>query len=72
VDIDVIEHPLKKGDRFLLCSDGLSNLVDDGEIEETVGNLELREACENLIKSANSQGGDDNITVVLMQVDEIA
>ncbi len=71
VDIDVIAHDVKAGDRYLLCSDGLSNLVEDREIEETVDKFELQEACEKLVNSANSRGGDDNITVVLLQVDDI-
>jgi len=72
VDIDILKQELKGGDRFLLCSDGLSNLVEDKEIEEIVDKFDLQEACEKLINSANSRGGDDNITVVILQVDDIA
>ncbi|MDX1386281.1 MAG: Stp1/IreP family PP2C-type Ser/Thr phosphatase [bacterium] len=72
VDSDVTIMEPQVGDRILMCSDGLSNLVEDAEILEIVENSELREACEILVKKANSRGGDDNITVVLLQVDEIA
>jgi serine/threonine protein phosphatase PrpC len=61
---------LKDGDRILLCSDGLTNLVQDQEIHEIVTRYPLKEACENLVKLANERGGDDNITVVLAQAVE--
>jgi PPM family protein phosphatase len=71
VDIDIVTKGLQVGDKILLCSDGLSNLVEDKEIEEVVDKYDLREACEKLVNSANSRGGDDNITVILLQVDDI-
>ena len=71
VDIDVTPCELEVGDRFLLCSDGLSNLIEDGEMEEILKNHEIREACEKLVNTANSRGGDDNITALALQVDEI-
>ncbi len=71
VDIDVLKKEVRPGDKILLCSDGLSNLVEDREIEEIVDKYDLQEACEKLINAANGRGGDDNITVVLLQVDEI-
>ncbi|HCU25134.1 MAG TPA: Stp1/IreP family PP2C-type Ser/Thr phosphatase [Deltaproteobacteria bacterium] len=72
VDIDLLDEAVRHGDKYLLCSDGLSNLVDDQEIERILQKYDLREACEKLINSANSRGGDDNITVILLQVDDIA
>lgn len=71
VDSDVTMMEPQVGDRILMCSDGLSNLVEDAEILEIVENSDIQEACETLVKKANSRGGDDNITVVLLQVDEI-
>lgn len=71
VDIDIMTQELKPGDKFLLCSDGLSNLVEDEEIESIVEKHEIQEACEKLVNTANSRGGDDNITVVVLQVFEI-
>ncbi len=41
------------------------------EMEEILQNNEIREACEKLINTANSRGGDDNITALALQVDEI-
>src|SRR5262249_125256 len=55
VDIDVLCKEVKHGDKFLLCSDGLSNLVEDQEIEDIVEKFDLPEACQKLITSANSR-----------------
>lgn len=68
VDSDVDIRPVKMGDRFLLCSDGLSNLVQDGEIRDVVLNNELEPAVLRLIDIANERGGDDNITAVIAEV----
>ena len=57
------------GDTFLLCSDGLSDLVSDAEIGEGVANAATPElACERLVLLANSRGGHDNITVSIARV----
>jgi serine/threonine protein phosphatase PrpC len=66
-----IEHnamPIEHGDLYLLCCDGLSDLVDDWMIREilTAGDP-LDVIAENLIRAANNNGGTDNITVVLAQ-----
>lgn len=55
--------PVKAGDRFLLCSDGLYDLVEDEEIKRIVMLSEPQTACENLITLAKERGGHDNITV---------
>jgi serine/threonine protein phosphatase PrpC len=58
--------PLRKGDRVLLCSDGLSNKVGDREMHRIIyWHRTLIAACANLIGAANQHGGDDNITAVL-------
>lgn len=72
VEIDTIVRPTEKGDRYCLCSDGLSNLVDENEIMELVGNSPSTEVgAQRLIDLANSRGGDDNITLIIAQVDEL-
>jgi protein phosphatase len=72
VEIDTIVRPVEKADRFVLCSDGLSNLVEESEILEIVGsNISAEAAAQKLIDLANGRGGDDNITLIIAQVDEL-
>jgi protein phosphatase len=65
VQPDVFLEPLRPGDRLLLCSDGLTRHVPDGEIASTVRSADLDRAATALIDLAKSRGGEDNITVVL-------
>jgi protein phosphatase len=60
--------PLRDGDQFVLCSDGLYDLVRDDEIQQIVSQCTPSEACEQLIACANERGGHDNITVSVIQV----
>jgi protein phosphatase len=62
--VDVMGVETRAGDRFLLCSDGLSNLVETEEIRAALGQDDVSRVPEVLIELANSRGGDDNITVV--------
>lgn len=67
VEPDFFEVILEKGDRVLLCSDGLSNMLEDEElgiIVNSVGSLE--EKAKMLVDAANGNGGRDNITVILI------
>lgn len=67
LEIDFFEVSLEPGDYILLCSDGLSNMLEDAEIEEIIcSELELPEKAEKLITVANDNGGKDNIAVVLI------
>jgi protein phosphatase len=71
VDIDVREWPVAHGDLYLLCSDGLTTMLTDDEILSRLrapGRLE--ETCSRLVRDANSRGGYDNISVVLVRIDE--
>ena len=66
VSADFFEADLMPGDRFLLCSDGLSNMVDDDEIAGIAGGAgELSDLTEKLVYVANRHGGRDNISVIL-------
>lgn len=68
VQPDFFTLQLRPGDRLLLCSDGLSNLVTDEELLSLAGSGEpLDGVAERLVELANSRGGDDNITVMLVQ-----
>ena len=56
---------LRPGDRLLLCSDGLTNMVSDAELSEALGLwLSSGKICKRLVAAANKAGGTDNITAV--------
>jgi len=61
-------HPIKRGDIYVVCSDGLSGPVHDREIGAVVSALPPKQACRFLIDLANLQGGPDNITVIVVRV----
>lgn len=66
---DTFELTLEEGDKLLLCSDGLSNLLEDREMIDVLKKAPNSEsACRNLVKRANAAGGHDNISVVLIYV----
>lgn len=68
VDIDFFDFELKPGCVILMCSDGLSNMVEDSRIEEIVhGNADPEAAGQALLKEANANGGKDNIAIVLIK-----
>lgn len=67
---DCFEIEVQEGDVLLLCSDGLSNMLEDEEIEKIIKEhiSDMREAGERLVELANEAGGKDNISVVLVRV----
>lgn len=58
--------PVREGDRFILCSDGLYDLVSDEEIKAATLEMDPPAACRNLIDQAKARGGHDNITVAII------
>ena len=69
VEVDTFTHTAKDGDVYLLCSDGLSGMVSDQAMAETIGGASsLDDAARALIDAANANGGKDNITAVLFRV----
>lgn len=67
VMLDVTEHAVEDGDVYVICSDGLSDMVLDGEIADIMlGHATLEEKSKQLIDAANVNGGRDNISVVLV------
>ncbi len=72
VVVDIQENATEEGDIFLLCSDGLTDLLTDEEIYETLSEnmSDLNDASRELVTQANINGGDDNITVVLISVEQ--
>ncbi|MBA3541363.1 MAG: serine/threonine-protein phosphatase [Deltaproteobacteria bacterium] len=65
IEADVKSVPVSAGDCFLLCSDGMSNYVEHGELERIVAMTWYRRLPSTLVDLANSRGGDDNITVIV-------
>ena len=69
VDVDTAEEPLQPYDLLMLCSDGLTDMVSDWQIAETIDEniADLDLAAKKLIALANRNGGKDNISVILLQ-----
>jgi len=71
VEPDLAELTPMPGDFFVLCSDGLTNHVEDHEIAKAVTQEEdLQEACERLVDLANGRGGEDNTTLVIVRCEK--
>jgi PPM family protein phosphatase len=72
VEVEVQEHPVDKGDIFILCSDVLSDMVEDEDIRLTISTFgaNLDTVAKQLIQLANENGGRDNVSVVLAQANE--
>jgi PPM family protein phosphatase len=69
VDVDSMSIDLEPGDQLLLCSDGLTGVVEDEVIEaELTPDVEPQEAIDRLVERANAAGGPDNITIVVLRV----
>ena len=69
VDVDSLHIDLQKGDRLLLCSDGLSSVIGEELIRQVLSTTdELDDGCQRLIDEANAHGGPDNITVIVVEV----
>jgi PPM family protein phosphatase len=71
VDVDTFSVETEPGDLFLICSDGLTSMVDDESIraELTRHRSDLKSAAKALVRAANNGGGEDNITVVFFEID---
>jgi protein phosphatase len=68
--VDILKGIILPGDIFLLCSDGLTDMVNDTEIEEVLSfPVSLAQKVEELIECAKSAGGHDNITVILTEIE---
>jgi len=70
VEVEIREHPVQRGDHYVLCSDGLSDMVEDEDIHLTIStfNDNLETVAKQLVQLSNEHGGRDNISVMVMQV----
>jgi len=70
VDVELHEHPAEKGDYYVLCSDGLSDMVEDDDIHLTISTFSasLETVAKQLIQLSNDNGGRDNVSIILAQV----
>jgi PPM family protein phosphatase len=72
VEVDTRSYRARTGDVFLLCSDGLTTMLGERQLAEVLrAHPRLRDAGETLIARANEAGGRDNITVILLRVEEV-
>jgi serine/threonine protein phosphatase PrpC len=70
VEVEITEVPVQKDDLYLLCSDGLSDMVEDDDIELTISTFgaNLEALARQLVLLSNDNGGRDNVSIVLVRV----
>ena len=68
LELDKVRGPLAPGDRFLICSDGLTRYATFGTLERVLGSCPIETASERLIQVALAGGGADNISVIVVDV----
>lgn len=68
--VDEFEEPLVPGDRYLLCSDGVNSMLSDQEVADHLDADTAEEAAWALVEAANAAGGHDNITVLVIDIQE--
>jgi|GEM_PF-72624 len=72
VEVDTLDFDMIPGDSFLLCSDGLYEYLDDNDISRMLSLTEVKDIPGRLIDMANTRGGKDNITAIVLQIAENA
>lgn len=68
VSVDRISIPLVQGDRLILCSDGLHNVLRDNELDHLTRDIDAAAACRTLVETANQRGTADNLTVAVFMM----
>lgn len=69
LEIDFFEESLCEGDVIIMCTDGLSNMVDDDTIREIlIADIDVVDKVQNLVNEANKNGGKDNISVIVIEI----
>ena len=68
-EIELVELPIEAGDRFLLCTDGLSGPLSDEEIAAVISeDKSPQELADSLVEQANGKGGPDNVTIIVVEI----
>ena len=71
VEVDTFDFEVKQGDNYLLCSDGLSGYLEDHHTLKFLSHEDVKKIPKNLINFANDAGGKDNITAIVIRVEEV-
>ena len=72
VEVDLLEVKKKPGDVWLICSDGLFNMLEDAEIEDVLVHIREEEAVEKLLELTLERGAEDNVSILLGYVPEVS
>lgn len=70
IKADLLKIDVKEGDRILLCSDGLTDMLRDEEITELIALADLEEAGQQLLEKALDNGGRDNVSLILIEISQ--
>jgi protein phosphatase len=72
IEIDTYSEKMKNDDVFIICTDGLTNMISEDEIKEAIeSSRDIEAACEILVNRAIEKGGEDNITVIVFREDSL-
>ena len=68
VEVDIFTEPVQEGDTLILCTDGLSGVIEDEDLRTIVEHYDPEESVKHLIARANEAGGPDNVTAIVVRV----
>ncbi|MFO8058409.1 MAG: Stp1/IreP family PP2C-type Ser/Thr phosphatase [bacterium] len=68
VDVDLMKEEFQPGDKYLLCSDGLSNMVGDETVQKVISEMDIQAAVDELMRMALEAGGLDNTTILVIEI----
>ena len=68
IEVDAFEVPVQAGDRIMLCTDGLSGMIEDRRLQDILKDGEAAETCATLVSEAIANGGLDNVTAVIIDL----
>ncbi len=72
VPVDIASSQVKQGDKILLCTDGLTSMLGDEQVEEIMNEPSNPQSiCQKLVDAANQEGGYDNITVIVIEIEDL-